>query len=368
VTNRNSLVIRKTFLCAGRRHALWYIGFFVGISLLGTCDNTRSQSQMSTGADSIEEILPTPEVSQYWQVREAGLIEQVSGTNGFLMVENVSVTSLNRGTLYAEYFTSDDRFCFSLMYSLERNEGDRTPVPPGGKRTIFSAASGLLPLMRPTRARIYLVAESKFDESGGRADQVSVRVPATLNSTVPSANGTLRVPPDIVPDKGSFVDLVLATVTVSDSGEVIKTNVINAKNPDLAKWFLGFVDNLTFYPATEAGKPVASTALIDVFAILSKQASPSSFSRASERPWIRQYLEHAASNQASPVTQILFGPPSTKIKFKGQSEYTERPESPLGLVELISIGSDWSSPNYEWVKDESMPQHQARKLIEISSP
>lgn len=324
----------------------------------------RGQREAPASLKTVVRVSVTSELKRYWQIREAGLTEELSGTIGYVALQNVSGTTLDRSVVYAEYFDAADRFCFSMTFSLAKNIGDRTPVPPGGTRTVYSANTDLLSASRPTVARIYLLREREIDQTHRVADEPIVRAPATLNGAIPSDDSTLQLPPEIASEKGPLVDLILAMLVVNERGQIMHTRIMHAASPSLETWFLSFASKLSFYPATHSNVPLASVAVINVMAMLSKEASRDSLIPASDLPWVKQYAAQFAASEIPPVTQIVFGPPATKTQLPGRSGYTERPPGPPGMLEVMILLSDWSNPCYEWVRDESKPQHLTRKLGE----
>jgi hypothetical protein len=300
------------------------------------------------------------ELGKLWRVREAGLKEQLSGTNGYLVLENVSGEILQRSIFYAEYFDATDRFCFSLTFSLARNVGDRTPVAPGDTRTVYSVAASLLPSVEPTYVRICLLFEG---EQPNAVDQPTVRAPVTVSGNVESDASLLPLPAELMSRSDASIDLVLALVRVSDQGQLTGIEVLHSATPALGSWFIDFVRKLSFYPATESNRPLASTALISVLGVLAPDASVRFLASDSRTPWVKQYAEFA-THESLPITQIVFGAPASKIQLPGSSSYEERSPLPAGMLELRFPGSDWSSSCYEWVRDASMPKHLTRKLAE----
>src|SRR5579863_8301733 len=61
------------------------------------------RGQVPAGLNTVVTAETTAQLENYWRIREAGLKEQLSGTNGYLVIENVSGATVDGVALYAEY-------------------------------------------------------------------------------------------------------------------------------------------------------------------------------------------------------------------------------------------------------------------------
>ena len=340
-----------------RLRRIFAIVSLVWLVLADAC-GVHAQMEDRIGSVNTISISDTLEVRKYWRLREAGLVQQLTGTSGYIVLENVTGETLKRSVFYAEYFNSSDRFCFSLILSLERNVGDRSPVAAGETRIVSAVAEGLHPALKPAHVQVYLVR----DDMSETRDQPPIQAPVTLDSAYPSSAGLLQLPLRLRTQEEPFTDLLSAKVSVNREGHITDTDILYAADPSLREWFTGIATKLSFYPATVSNSPRDSLALVDIVAIQSKESSGTTPTPAYDRPWVQEYSK-LSTPEMPPITQLVFIPPAKKIRSPGNMTAVEHPGPVPSSLELGIAGSDWSLPNYEWIRDDSMPHHQTRKLI-----
>ncbi len=308
------------------------------------------------------------ELSTFWNVRAAELRETVTAGWGYLEVENVSNSTLDGATFYGEYFDDAGRFCFSLVFSQAKNVGGKGPVAPGELRELYSPAAGLAPASEPKEVRLYLVRQGMpGQENSLRKWDMAIRAPVTGGGSVSASAADLQLGSEVALAQAPVLDLVFAKVTVDRRGSLDRVDVLDAVSTQVELWFLSFVRQLTFYPATDGGVPRSGQALVMVRAVLSREALLDSPFPLRESPWVKSYMERWTESAVPPVTDILFERPPTKVKLGGSMEWTELPAGPPGRFQLMLLGSDWGSPAFDWVIDPSMTHHLRRELAPADS-
>lgn len=333
---------------------------------VGAAFPVRAQSQNAAATLKLK-FSVAPETTTYWKVLGAGLVEEPQGTTGSLKVQNISDITVNNAVFYAEYFDNQARLCFSLVFSQSTNTGaERTPIPAGAIRSLYSGSAGMVPASTPTEVRIHLILQGAMGQNPSQIETIPLESPVTLGSNVPSDKASIQLPPELASTKDPVLDLVLARVNVDQDGAVRETKVLYSVSPEVEDWFESFVSELNFYPATVDGRPKDADALISVQAILSRSLDVSSSQLVPK--WGSAYVSSLKDTEVPPVTRILFGVPSDKIQLSPNAEYVIRERGRPGDLEVLRLGSEWSDTAYKWVQDESMPQHLARQLAGNSSP
>jgi hypothetical protein len=185
---------------------------------------------------------------------EAGLHQDFNGTTGKLKLQNASNVALEGAVLYAEYFDSVGRLCFSLLFAQDKNPGEQSPIAPGGISVIGSSTPGLFPASEPKEVRLYLV-ELRLPElpNSPRRWEVRLRVPVTIAGGVHS---TLRLDTEVASASEPVLDLLLASVNVNQAGVATNVDVIHSTSSQVELWFRDFVQRqATIFPATDRDVP-----------------------------------------------------------------------------------------------------------------
>jgi hypothetical protein len=321
------------------------------------------QAQDSPGLRSPVKVALQPEAAKFWRVHQAGLQEQLTGTTGYLDLENISGTALKSSILYAEYFDDLGRFCFSLVYSQDTNVGIKSPVSVGEIRKFNSIASGLVTASEPVEAHLYFLEYARPGSNfRTKLQDVAIRAPVTLSANVASDALRLQLHSEAALTKGPVAELILARVKVDARGNITGIDILNAASGTVETWFKNFAPDLSFYPATRYGVPESGQALVSVRAIVSDEGAAKSLEVERTSKWVSAYVSALNSAEVPPVTEIIFQRPSTKVRPRGSTEDIQRPVAPPGVFELTILGSEWSIPAYAWVTEPSMPQHTIRKL------
>jgi hypothetical protein len=272
-----------------------------------------------------------PDVATYWNIVAVGLVPETQGTTASLKIQNASDAALSDVIFYAEYFDSEGRRCFSLVFSQATNVGDeQTAIPAGATRSLYSSASGMMPATVPTEVRIHLLQQARVGQSPARIESVAEQSPVTLGESIP------KQAPIHLPSLSESADLLLARVTVDQDGEVRETKILSAMNPQVTAWFQSIVHVLNFYPATTDGRPKNADTLVSVRAVFSPSENP---------PLTPNSYTTTFKNEVPPVNRILLGPAGSP-----------------GTLRVARIGSQWSATAYKWVRDDNMPHHVARQL------
>jgi uncharacterized protein DUF6851 len=314
-------------------------------------------------------VSPEGQLSEFWRVSEAGLREELSGTTGYLKIQNISVAPIDDAAFYAEYFDSEGRLCFTLVLSQARNSAERGPIAPGEMRTIGSIGAGLFPASEPKEVRVHLLQL----RSPGQTDELRkwdgrIRAPVTLSGGIQSG---LQLSTETGSAKEPVLDLILASVSVNDEGQVTNVDVLRSANSRAESWFRDFAQRATFYPATDAGRPQNGQALLMVRAALGQsEGGQIVFTPPQLSPWVRLFLQ-STNTDLCPVTNVLLGRPATRInrlKPTGETVSFEIPPAPRGIFQLAFQDTYWSSPAVQWVIDESMPRHMRRELPDGNQP
>ncbi len=313
-------------------------------------------------ARSLLRVTAREELSTFWKVRAAEWRETVTAAWGYLEVQNISSASLQGAIFYGEYFDDAGRLCFSLVFSQATNVGGQRPIAPGEVGELYSPA-GLGPASEPKEVRLYLVQQRiPGQENSLRKWDVAIRAPVTGGGSVPASAANLQLGSEVALAQAPVLDLVFAKVTVDRRGSLDRVDVLDAVSGEVESWFLNFVHQLTFYPATDGGVSKTEQALVMVRAVLSREAFLGSPFLPRASPWVESYMERLTDSAIPPVMQILFERPPTKVKLNGKMEWTELPPAPPGRFQLMLLGGDWGGPAFDWVSDPSMPCHVRREL------
>jgi len=148
-----------------------------------------------------------------------------------------------------------------------------------------------------------------------------------------------------------------------------KVDVLNAFSNQIQGWFQEFAKHqLIYYPATEGTFLRPDEALLLVRVIMPADPSENTMPPVADSPWVQAYVKSVTTNNVPPITQIVLQRPATRVKRNGSIEWTERAAAPLGVFELVNVGSEWSSPAVGMVNAPSMPHHVRREILALSQP
>jgi hypothetical protein len=307
------------------------------------------------------------EVSRFWRVLKAGVREELAGTTGYVKIQNVSDTPIEDPIFYGEYYDSSGRFCFSLILSQDKSQGEQGVIAPGESSVVGSTAVGLFPISQPKEVRLFLVQLSLPDKQQIRKWDVPIRAPVTL---LGGFERDLRLPSETASAKKGILDLILANVTVDKEGIVTTLDVVHAASAQVESWFRDFVKQATFYPATNRDQPQDGRALLLVRAVTGEGDFRELVPPPQLSPWVNSYAESGQDSTASPVTNILLGRPAprkNKLTATGEVLTVDSPPSPPGLFQLAYQDTYWSSPAVRLVRDDSMPHH-IRREVTVPQP
>lgn len=303
------------------------------------------------------------DLSAVWEVQQAGLEETISGTKGYLDLVNRSAGSITDTTFYGEYFDSSGRFCFSLVFSQASNLGSRGPIGPGEARRFESVAAELFAASEPTQLKLYLVGQPSAQLPNA---PVNWDVPATAPVTVIGSLGfdqsQVQIDPEAESADRPVRDLVIAEVSVDQSGRAGQVNFLNDVSWQARNWFLPFVhDELRFYPASDWNGFRSDRVLVLVRAIISENGPEDMVVPPRMSLCVKSYVDGLSGNRIPPITEIVLTRPRAKVKLMGSGQLIERPAAPPGLFKVSVWNSDWSSV-FNWVGDPSMPYRLRRQL------
>lgn len=302
------------------------------------------------------------ELSTYWQVLDAGFREAPTGTWGYIKLKNVSESLLQDTVVYGEYFNSEHRLCFSLVFSLRRNPQDEEPIRPGEIREVDSDGFGLFPAVEPEEVKLYLVRVTTSNQSNPiRNWDVTIRGPVTVSG---GGGSRLQLETGVSSALGASSDLMFARLTVDNEGRVENLDVLQASTSLIESWFRDFVaGHLALFPATERGVPEKGSALILVRVARNSESQQEPFIAPRTSPWVKAYVGASGDRVVPPVTTLVFMRPPTKVKPLGSNtSMVDRPPLPPGLFELTLGDSRWSEPAAHWVKDPSAPGKLRREV------
>jgi hypothetical protein len=303
------------------------------------------------------------ELPSYWEVPDAGLREQPTGTGGYLTVKNISKTSLRDAVFYGEYFDARGRECFSLVFSL----GEKDSVDPGKSRVVESATVGLFPAVEPEEMRLYLVQIGLVGQpSLLRKWDARFHAPVTVEV---AGRTRVHLSPDLSFRSAAFLDLVLARVRVTSSGQIKNIDVLESSPGQTQLWFRDFLERqATFFPATDYGTPQESDALILVRAIPSDEQEADLLPSPTISPWVKSFVEAMQGSAFPPLTTFLLTRPPKKVKPMNSKDFVDQPTSPPDLFEFTVGASYWSEPSFHWVVDPTMPHHLRREVTLYKRP
>ncbi len=299
------------------------------------------------------------DMATFWTVRDAGIREDFGGTTAFLEVQNTSDHAIGGALFYGEYFDDAGRFCFSLAFSQDNNDGEKGPIPPGESRRIGSLGSGLFSAAEPKMVKVYLIQLKLLDGAQSvRKWDFPIRAPVTVEAGLRADEGQLWLGPELANAKEPVLSLLLAKVSVDEKGTPDHIEVLNTTGSGVESWFDNFIHRLFFFPATNGlGVPVRGETIVFVRAALEQNDPQSYFLPPRMSPWVKSYVQGLTGALVPPVTSIVVGRPPTKFKPMNSSELVEIPPAPPGLFEPIVYESYWSNPAVNRVQDLSMPHH-----------
>ena len=304
-------------------------------------------------------------VGQRWKVSRAYLEETLTATTGYLMIENTSTQPLKVANLYAEYYDRFGRFCFSLVFSLDKNlEKKRGPLPPRTIRKLYSIGAFLAPASEPKELRLSLLEKRLAGVSGIAEDEPPMRAPITIEVRAADDSDQLSLGPEFGLAKGPVLDLVLAEVRVGISGRLETVSVAGAISESVKSWFLKWVAHQVFNTATTDGVPQTGSILLLVRAIVPREATDDTqpFLPARNSPWIVDYAAEPNETLPAFVTEIIFANPPTRVKMGGTKEWTRLPKPLFGLFEPLTGASDWCPDIFVIVPDPTSPNRFRREL------
>lgn len=306
-------------------------------------------------------------VSTFWRVPEAGLREELLGATGYVKIQNISNTLINDPIFYGEYYDSSGQFCFSLILSQDKYSVEQGPIAPNESRMIGSTQIGLFPISEPKEVKLFLLRTGQLGQQEISKWDLPIRAPVTL---VGGFQRDLQLTSEIASAKRELLDLVLANVTVNAEGIVTRLDVVHAASDQVESWFRDFVQQATFYPATNRGRPQEGRALLLVRAVMGEVDFREQVPLPQLSPWVKSYAESVQDNSASLVTSILLSRPATrknKLTATGEVLTVDSPPAPAGLFQLAYQDTYWSSPAVRLVRDDSMPHHLRREIASAQS-
>jgi hypothetical protein len=342
----------------GRAESLRRVGLplFLVVTVLGAGLLTSANAQIALEKKPVR-VTVQGELSSYWGVSEAGFREESTGTGGYLKIKNISQVSLRDAIFYGEYFDVKGRLCFSLVFS----QGENDLVGVGESRDIDSIGSGLLLAAEPEEMKLYLVQVGLPNQPNPlRKWSVSIRAPVTVEG---EANSKLQLGPEVTSRQEPFLDLMLARVTVDESGQVKSVTVLEHTKSQIEPWFRDFVKRQAeFFPATVHDAPQLGDALILIRVILRGKEVPGIFASPRTTLWVKSYVDAIIGGEVPPLTTFVFTRPATKVKPMSSSDFVDTPPWPPGLFELAVGASYWSGPAVQWVFDPAMPHNRRREV------
>src|SRR5262249_11739304 len=133
---------------------------------------------------------------------------------------------------YAEYYDSAGRSCFSLIFSIDKNLDKLTgPLLIGKRRTLYSTGVFLGPAVRPSEVEVSAITGANLDPptTGG----ATIRAPVTVGIRLGDQSERLLLGAETNPAPGGVTDLLLAKVTVADSGQLQAIEVLGSRSEQI---------------------------------------------------------------------------------------------------------------------------------------
>jgi hypothetical protein len=261
-----------------------------------------------------------------WKIESATLAEGLNETMGTLTVRHTGEPPRAETRFYAEYFDSEKRFCFSLVFLL-----NGSGLAAAGSRTIIATAPGMAAAARAVELRIREV-------SGTPGARALVSCPPTIRAGSRPEWQYLNV------DPGSGLEPVtrvaLAKISVDELGTVRSAGILQLRDSGLGEWIQGFIRQLRFAPEMRDGVAVPSTSLLLVRLVNKAGTVPVP---ASQDPWVKAAL--ATWKGTLPVIHVL--------RFESPAAFGEA-VSPLEASTkwlFVSLGTDWSTEALQWAAD-----------------
>lgn len=294
-------------------------------------------------------LLAEGDLTKYWTLKSAELRETPSATWGYVGIQNVSNTPIERARFYGEYFDAQGRFCFSLAFSLASNEGGLdSPSRPGEVRSLRSMAASLSPAVAPKELRLYLVGQRSLTGQHVEGEGTPpMRVPVIISGGLAESLSSVILKGELAPPDDSIRDLVLARVRVDSTGRPEKVEVVHAISDKLLQWFQDYVSGVRFTAASRGKIPEAGDTLLLVRAVASRNAFENSDFLPRLSPRVTTYLASTYDNEVAPVSTLLFVPAPTRVKRLGSGDWVNLPPPPPGLFSIFFDGTDWCSGLFE---------------------
>lgn len=280
-----------------------------------------------------------------WEVTKITLDAKLVTTTGYLQVKNLTSTD-QEGYFYGQYFDAQGQFCFSLLFSANKNlEGKGGRFASGEVRTLFSLAFLIAPASEPTEVRLVWIPGSVPSNS------TNVQTPVTLQIMTDS-DGKVRLPNYEPKDTVPVADLALASVIVDSSGHLQRVEVIHAIDPELRSWFSAFLAKQFFRAATINMTPITASTLVLLRFLATKADNPEHDTEAlspTASPLVGAYLKGMGNVPLSPITSIVLTRPPTRVKLGGSNEWTILPPAPEGVFQPLMGSSEWCPDVATWL-------------------
>lgn len=272
-----------------------------------------------------------------WRVKEATIEEVFNATWGNLNVKNISGKRQPPPALYAEYYDSQGRRCFSLPFSGWQNTDEKTgDFLPGEMRTLVAMTSYVSPAVQVKELKLYQVKRHGSSVTG---DSGTIRAV----SSAPLAIEPVSISPDLewqrmwleselINSEKPLVDLVLARLLVSAEGKVAGVGISNSASETATLWFRGFVTHLAFHFLGGVNAPRSRQVLVLVRALTSPGDLNLSPFAPRDSSWVRDYASRITGDELPPVETLILEPSS-------RENYLQHG---VGYFRYEGAGSSWT--------------------------
>ena len=307
------------------------------------CGHGPSQASCQESTFLSMKVIPGGTLIDLWQVTKAEFAEGAVGVQARLDVRNISASKVPEARFYAEYYDSDQRRCFTAMFSLSENlERQMGGMAPGETRTLVALTDGLFPASKPETVRVYPMPEDGHASHSAVAPAPAVYRPVRIAAASRHATDTWqRLCLSQAVDAGSpaVLDLLLAEAEIDALGPATGISVLRARAPQIQTWFRVFAPHLGFFPAAEGPSRRGSRTLILVRGVLPSMHPGLFVPPPRTSRWIVDYIKSLEGDDVPWINVILLERP---VEEPTTPDVTLLPTMAPLCLDYGGTGTEWS--------------------------
>ena len=291
------------------------------------------------------EVRSAQDLHPQWDIEQGGFAENGINTWLTLKVRNTGERPVENGFFYVELFDASDRFCFSTIFTLQKNdEGETGPLAEGAVRTLYSVAANLARAVRPMQMRVYQAHKAQVGGLSKYAADVPIRTPSTVLATsrrpypdwhtfwLASLHHNFKVP---------VLDLAFATIELDSTGNIMSVRVTDVSSAELYPWAETFVRHLHFRPSTIGSLPQHGQVPVLIRAALRAWRTEDPVYDAPTSKWVENYVKGRNDKEVPAINVLELGPcylgPDGRLQSVGFSESSVMPD----CIWYEGGGTDW---------------------------